>query len=821
MLQNRDISDNSVVALAALDGSADAMIVVDDQGIVHMFNRAAGELLAWPPESMPGTSVTTLLARPEDGLPAFIGSAFTGSAFTGAAPNGPAPPRHFPVLRRADGTVLTVEARVSRIPLPMGYGYVATLRGPDLDTPDAWEEAETRLANIAANIPGIVFQRVRQPDGTFYYPFFSSGMRNLLGIEPEAMRVNSSGCLDIIHWADREEHLAAIQQSARDITPCHEEFRVITHDGKVRWLRGTSRPQPMPGGGVLWDGVLIDVTESRQAEQRLEMIMNHAYDSIVTIDADGTMLIVNAATEALFGYPASELIGRDVAMLMPAPYRDQHDAYIAQYLATGESHVMGAGPCEFEGQRKDGRTFPLELAVSEVRTEGRRFFIGVMRDTTRRKQIEAALHESEQRLVNIAANIPGVVFQRVLSLDGELRYTYLSQGCREVLGIEPQSLLRDSSLFLNCMSETDRRTFLDQMKKSAATLTPIEHEFCFLTPAGETRWLRGRAKPRQLDNGEVAWDGVTMDVTDRKRAEERLRFLAYYDAVTGVANRVLFLERFEQARSWSEIIKKDIAVLSVGIDRFNIINATLGHAIGDRVLAGTALRLMRQVNGSDVIARAGGDRFLVQLTDMNGPEAINASVEAIRASFSDPVIVDGQEFDLTVSIGVSIYPQDDCNGEALIKNAETALHHAKGKGPGSVQYFTKRMSTLAARTLSLQGRMRHALEAEQFVPYYQPQVELHSGTTIGVEALVRWIDPDQGIIPPDAFIPIAEEYGLIDAICEQVLRQSCHTIRNWQMEGLPTVPVAVNVSGRQFQNARRLMQSLETVLAETGLDPMY
>ncbi|MEO5372927.1 MAG: EAL domain-containing protein [Alphaproteobacteria bacterium] len=797
---------------AVVDSAPDGVVVVDAAGTVLAFSRAAAALLHHDAAAVVGTSIVDLLSLPEDGLAGFLGACLHGCVAAETC-------RHLVALRRGDEETAVVEVAVSRVQLPDGPGHVAILRDMGLHLGEGWDDDEARLGSIASNVPGIVFQRVRQPDGTVYYPFFSSGVRDVLGFEPEAMRVNRDGCLDVIHWADRDDHLAAIRASARDLSPCTENFRAIARSGEVRWLHGNSRPQRMADGDVIWDGVLVDVTERKRAEQRLEMIMDHAYDGIVTIDETGRMQSVNAATGALFGYGEAEMIGRSVSMLMPEPHRLHHDDYIARYVETGESRMVGVGPRELEGQRRDGSRFPLEVALSEVRSEGRRVFIGIMRDITRRKAIEAALRETEQRLGGIAANLPGMVFQRLMTPEGVVRFTYVSDGCRELLGVEPFDLIDDVNLFLRILSDQDQAVFLDQLFTSAAALTPLEDEVRVIAPDGRERWLRGWSRPRRLENGDVIWDGVTLDVTDRREAEEKVRFLAYFDPVTGAPNRALFREQFPAAAQDALRLDHHLAVVSLGIDRFSIINASMGHAVGDEVLATVANRLRARAGAGDIVARAGGDRFLVLLTGLMSEGQATEAVESLLAGFAESLILEGQELDLTVCAGVSLHPRDGTDAETLIKNADTALHRAKTQGPGSLQLFTAEMSARAARTLSMQSRLRHALDDGQFVAYYQPQVDLRSGRTVGLEALVRWIDPERGLVSPAEFIPIAEESGLIDDICDHVLHYSARSISRWRAEGLDVVPVAVNVSGRQFQHARRLMLSLEQVLRENQLDP--
>ncbi|MBF0128423.1 MAG: EAL domain-containing protein [Alphaproteobacteria bacterium] len=802
-----------IVVSAAPDG----LVVVDGDGIVVACNSAAATLLGRDQAVVVGSPVAGLLGTPDDGIEGFLGPLHSGREASRV--------HRLVSCRRGDGGTVLLDVAVSRASLPGGSGFVAVVRDAEADVGEAWAELEARLGGIATNIPGLVFQRVREPDGRVHYPFFSSGVREILGIEPGAMRVNGEGCLEVIHWADRADHLAAIRASAASLSTYDEEFRAIARNGEVKWLRGTSRPRRGAGGTVTWDGVLIDVTERKRAEQRLEMVMDHAYDSIVTIDEAGVLQSVNAATEALFGYAVEDLLGCDVSVLMPEPHRSRHAAFISRYLETGESRVIGAGPVEVEGQHRDGKTFPLELALSEVRAEGRRIFIGVMRDITHRKKTEEALRETERRLGNIASNIPGIVFQRVLRQDGGLAFPYVSEGIRDVLGVSPRELTEDSNLFLNALSARDRQSFMDGLRISARTQEPIEDELRLTTATGEVRWLRGWSRPRRRENGDVVWDGVSLDVTDRKSAEERLHFLAYYDPVTGLGNRALFVEQFDRAAAIAAATavpdgrgRCRIGILSLGINRFSIINATMGHAVGDHVLAAAAERLRGFVGAGDALARAGGNRFLMMLGHVKDDGDIRSAVEKILAGFSSPVPVDGQEFDISLSIGVSVHPRDARDCETLIKNADTALHRAKAEG-SVPQFFTSEMGSRAARTLTLQSQIRHALENDEFVAYYQPQLDMSSGLIVGMEALARWIDPQKGVVPPNEFIPVAEESGLIDAICDRILFCACRDLRALQTDGVCSVPVAVNVSGRQFQNSRRLLSSLETILAKASIDP--
>ncbi|MGE5504114.1 MAG: EAL domain-containing protein [Actinomycetota bacterium] len=684
------------------------------------------------------------------------------------------------------------------------------LAGTDSGRP-AGGNADARLAVFTDNLPGYAFQRRMDDAGTITYPWFSEGVRDVLGFEPGAMGVNSKGCLHVIHWADRDAHVEAVRRSGLTLQPCHEEYRAITASGEVRWLEGRSQPRRLPDGSVAWDGLVVDVTRGRRAQLRLDMLMDHTGDAILVLDPQGSIDSVNAAAEQLFGWTADALVGRPFTVLLPPQYHHG-------LLESGG--IVGCGPCELEGLRRDGITFPLELSTSEVRLEGHQLFVSIGRDITQRKRTEAALRDTEQRLRAITSNMPGMVFQRVLHSDGRVAYSYVSDGCRDVLGIAPEELMAQPELLLEGLDEDARNHFLASLGRSARTMDPLQEEWAIAGPGGGRRWLQGQSRPTRRDNGDVVWDGVMIDVTDRKHAEQRLSFLAYYDPLTRLPNRPAFRNRLDAAMEAARQRSELLGVASLGIDRFGVINATMGHEIGDQVLVALADVLQAALGRDDVIARVSGDRFLLLFTGHASRRELQDAAEALHGAAQTTVTADGQEFDLSSTMGLAVFPRDGEDAETLIRNADAALQRAKAQGPATFQEFTKEMSARAAKTLTLQNRLRRALDHGELIPYYQPQVDLGTGQVVGMEALVRW-QSAEGMISPGDFIPVAEEYGLIDAICEVMLSECARQNRAWQDQGLAAIPVAVNVSGRQFQYAKRLIGACESVLAASGLDPRY
>ncbi|MCA1908676.1 MAG: EAL domain-containing protein [Magnetospirillum sp.] len=292
-----------------------------------------------------------------------------------------------------------------------------------------------------------------------------------------------------------------------------------------------------------------------------------------------------------------------------------------------------------------------------------------------------------------------------------------------------------------------------------------------------------------------------------------------HDALTGLPNRDIFVDRVERAVLQVNRIGGSVALLMMGLDRFTLVNDALGHAAGDHLLTEVARRLRQCIRETDTAVRLDGDKFALVMTIAGVDDSVIVA-EKVLAAVKEPFAIDGQEVVVTFSIGIALYPQDAADGAALIKRAENALHHAKVSGRNNYQFFSKDMNNKAKSRLDLEARMRRALANEEFVVFYQPKVSAENNRIVGAESLIRWIDPDRGMVNPGEFIPVAEETGLIEQIGTWVLRRSCQQLREWQDQGLSTVKVSVNVSARQFKS-RGLLDIVTGVLAETRLDPKW
>jgi diguanylate cyclase (GGDEF)-like protein len=314
--------------------------------------------------------------------------------------------------------------------------------------------------------------------------------------------------------------------------------------------------------------------------------------------------------------------------------------------------------------------------------------------------------------------------------------------------------------------------------------------------------------------------GTYEDITERKVAEERVQYLAYYDALTGLPNRTLLQDRLSKALASARRRKDKVALLFLDLDRFKDINDSLGHSVGDLLLQEVSERLKKWAREQDTVARVGGDEFVIVLTAAkDGTDAAVAAERLIHAMTAE-FVVQGRSLSISCSLGISVFPEHGADGETLIKNADAAMYCAKESGRNNFRFFTDDMNAQAVERLTLENGLRLALEKKELFLMYQPQMNIATGKIIGLEALLRWQHPKLGLVPPDKFIRIAENCGLIVPIGEWVLRTACSQSRKWQDEGLPAVPVAVNVSAIQFRQ-EGFCELIRRVLNETGLGPQY
>ena len=432
---------------------------------------------------------------------------------------------------------------------------------------------------------------------------------------------------------------------------------------------------------------------------------------------------------------------------------------------------------------------------------------------TRLQHREAQLRESEERFRQLAENIDTVFW--MASSDGA-EVLYISPAYETVWGRSSQHLYHHPEARFEAIHPEDRQRIEAAWVRFKAE-EKFHGEYRILKPDGTLRWIESRGFPVRDATGQIyRIAGIDADITARKTAEAQLEYQANYDLLTHLANRRLLQDRLQHAIDYAQRYSSSVGVLFVDLDRFKLVNDSLGHTMGDRLLAQVAERLKRCVRESDTVARLGGDEFVIVLENLRLPERANQVAQKVLDIVKTPYTLEGQNFFISVSVGISVFPRDGREGETLLKNANTAMHQAKDQGRDRVMFYSPELNALALRHLALQGDLRQALVNQELELYYQPQVNLKKGSVTGVEALLRWRHPELGLISPAEFIPLAEESGLIVPIGEWVLRTACAQAKAWQEAGWPTLTVGVNLSARQFLEAR-LTQIIARILRETGL----
>jgi diguanylate cyclase (GGDEF)-like protein len=384
---------------------------------------------------------------------------------------------------------------------------------------------------------------------------------------------------------------------------------------------------------------------------------------------------------------------------------------------------------------------------------------------------------------------------------------------------------------LDSVHQLDRSFVQSSLDDAVAQRGPLSFDYRILLEDSVERTLHAELVT-VLDQGgtPICLTGTIQDITERKHAEEQIRLLAYYDALTGLPNRRFFLQQLEQALVFANRNDRMLAVLFLDLDRFKLVNDTLGHGVGDRLLQDVADRLLRCVRRSDCLARAeddgppslvsrlGGDEFTIMLSDIDHFQDVAKVARRILEAISLPYSLEGQEVFLSTSIGISLYPFDANSANDLIRNADGAMYQAKEQGRNGYQIYDESMNAKALERIILESQLHKALKEDEFTVYYQPQVSARTGKVVGVEALVRWNSRELGIVEPGRFLPLAEEIGLVIQIDQWVMRNACRQHKSWLAAGHAPVTLALNISGQHFLK-NDLLETVTSVLAETGMEP--
>jgi len=550
--------------------------------------------------------------------------------------------------------------------------------------------------------------------------------------------------------------------------------------------------------------------------------------SILLLDRDGTHLRHGAAPSLPEAYVRAidgVGIGPTVGSCGTAAYRKEvvivtdvaSDPLWAEYRDLALSHGLRA--CwSTPILASDGAVWgTFAMYYSEPRSPGPQE-LGLLVLATRLAGLAIERAKSIEELGKLSSAVEQAS-ESVFITDRQGTIEYVNPAFERLTGYTQEEVIGKTPAVLKSDEHDD--AFYHELWNTILDGRTFRAEFANRTKGGEIYCEEKVVTPINDHHGNLThFVSTGRDISERKRSEKTIERLAYYDSLTDLPNRVLFTDRLNQALAQARRNSAALAVMFLDLDHFKLVNDTLGHAMGDELLRVAAKRLTGLMREGDTVARVGGDEFTVLLPSAAGPEDATKIADRILEAMRQSWQLGGHEFHLTASLGIAMYPSDGTDGIALLRNADTAMYEAKDKGRDTCQRFTTSMNAKIAERVDLDNEMRRGLERGEFVVYYQPQVEIDSGKIVGVEALVRWQHPQRGLVPPMEFIPLAEETGLIVPLGEWILRAACAQARAWQVAGLPTLRMGVNLSARQF-HLPDLPDVVQRVLDETGLGAQY
>lgn len=648
--------------------------------------------------------------------------------------------------------------------------------------------SEERLRQMAQVAPAGIFRT--DADGNCIY--VNDVCAELAGLE--AKQCYGQGWMQTLHPEDHERVAREWLNACALNLPYRIEHRFLHPDGHLTWVLGCAVPERNEAGEVTgYVGSIIDITQRKEAEQALresEERFRKVFASSpvmvwITRKRDQRFLDVNVTFLETAGWRREDILGRTASDAGLWAIPEQQAAMLELVDKHNEIRDL-----DWRLRTKSGDVRDVLGCVEQVRLSGEDCLLVAAYDITDRRRAEEQMRKLSRALEQTA--------DAVMITDREGVIEYVNPAFENITGYTNAEVCGLQPNILN--SHKQSVEFYRDLWKTILAGKTFSNVFVNRKKGGKFYYEEKTITPLKDEQGAVThFVSTGRDITDRMETQERLQFLAHHDVLTELPNRTLFLDRLKQSLAYARWHDRLVAVLFLDIDRFKNINDTLGHEAGDRLLQELAQRLSSCLRDRDTVARFGGDEFVIMLNDIAEDGDVSKLAQKILDALKEPFSVSDTRLHVSASIGISLFPTDGKETGRLLRNADTAMYRAKELGRNNYQFYSLEMSTRVLERLTLENSLRHALERDELILHYQPQIDVRSGEIVGMEALLRWQHPDFGLVPPLDFVPLLEDTGLIIPVGEWVLKTACMQLAEWQRQGWNGMRMAVNISGRQFE----------------------
>ncbi|MDD2789136.1 MAG: EAL domain-containing protein [Sulfurimonas sp.] len=684
-----------------------------------------------------------------------------------------------------------------------------------------------------------------------YKSLFHSNMAIELIIDPLTQKIiDSNKSAERFYGYDRDTlhamkisdiNILTPQEIQSEIQLAKEQKREVfhfkhkLHDGTIKDVEVYSGPIELEGKMYLYS-IIFDITQKIELEktqnilqERLSYAMQGSNDGLWDWNVQSNEVFLSVRWKEMLGYADDELED-DLSTMKMLMHPDDINLIVGElerFFASQDSKDRFS--MNFRMCHKYGHYVPILSRAEKVFNDKNEVvrLVGTHVDITEIKVLEEELEKSYEMLYKLTQNIPGVIYQYRLYPDGRATFPYVSKGIQNIYEVSPEDVLYSAQPVFGNIHQDDLAMIQASIEDSAKTMKDWHMQYRVNLPKKGVRWLEGHSKPEKLDDGSTLWHGFISDITERIYAQEELReqkdilyHQAHHDSLTGLPNRILFNDRLEKAIETAKRNKKIIALLFIDLDHFKEINDSLGHNFGDEILKIVSHRLLEVTRDEDSIARLGGDEFTIILEKLSHAQDASLIANKIISALSQAIIINDNTLYVSCSIGISIYPDDGIVADDLLKFADSAMYKAKDEGRNNFQYYNATMTELAFERVVMEASLREAIKKEEFVVYYQPQVNGVTDKLIGMEALVRWQHPTIGLVSPAKFIPLAESTGLIVVLDRFVMKTAMTQLSQWYKAGLNPGKLAMNLAVKQLKQ-EDFITTLHNLIEETGCKPEW